>query len=443
MNDKYLLSAVCPTKTFCGFLTIVSLCFFSTTSVRAGESHPPVPVERLPSLLKELNSESLQQRVTAMEEIGYVRPPIAVREKQEVLCQFVTDSAAEMREMALKTIWRSLEGSDSVESCISPSFTDEDERVLRASSIAIGRLFAMTKKDFPHLLKLVKHPNHEVAYRAGEALSRLGTDQGVEIAIQTFVQMLDKRISLEAEEVYVLSKTYAPAIEIDKLGNRKPERVRKALSTDAVRERVIPALVKTASFRKPLVRVVSIKVMKWMDTPSPQLIESLYMRIKDDAAPAVRIQALEATVALLKRVERGDFTAGVLSVDPKDYLSLMLSRTKSSFEDERFQSARVLGLLKNSSAEVVRALEELLKDQSEKVRVYSLSSLGKIGPNASSAVPAIIAFLEQEGLTLRDTAWAIKALQQIATPRSIAYAEKVIARLEKKERMAAGKKQNK
>lgn len=420
-------------------LTALTFLLIAAEPVWAGEQHERVSPERLPSLLKELDSGSLENRVEAMEDIAYILPVDPVREKQEVLCRYVSDPAPEMREMALKTIWRTLEASSSVESCIAPSFDDKDERVVRASIIAIGRLFAESKRDFAHLPGLTNHANPEIAYRAAETLGRLGTDRGTDLAIQTFVKMLDKRVTLESEEVYVLTKKYAPAIEVDKLGNRNPEIVSRALSAPSVRESVVPALVRTIQFRKPLVRVVSAKVMKWMKFASPQIIESLFLRLKDDKAPAVRIQALEATVDLLQQQEKGGFTVAELNVEPETYRKMILSLTRSAYEDERIQAARVLGVLRDSSAEVVQVLVSLLNDQSEKVRVYSLSSISKLGPNASSAVPQIEAFLEKENNTIRDTAWAVKALMKIATPRSVAYAEKVIARIEKEEKARSDK----
>ncbi len=416
------------------------ILFLALATAYAGTPPSPIPAKKLPSLLKMLESASLSERVAAMKDIGYVSPATEVRKHEKLLCGLLSDPAPEIREMTLKTMWRRLEGNDLVEACVRPALKDKDDRVVRAALMVVGKLFAQSKKAFPRVEALLDDENHEVAYRAAQTIGRLGLDSGVEKTIQTWAKMLDKKVSLEVEEVYVLSKDYSPAIEMDRMGNRAPELIRSALSSESVRNEVVPHLLRSITFRKPLVRVVSIKVMKWMEFISPEIMEALFLVVKNDKAPAVRIYALEASADLLKLKKDGVLTAADLNVDPAEYRSLMLSLTKSKFEGERIHSVRALGALREGSSEVVDALANALEDSSEKVRVYALAALGKLGPKASAAVPAIETLLQRKNRSMRDTAWAVKALQQIATPRSIAYAKKVMAQIEQEEEGSAKEK---
>lgn len=49
------------------------------------------------------------------------------------------------------------------------------------------------------------------------------------------------------------------------------------------------------------------------------------------------------------------------------------------------------------SKEVIHALIQSLKDESDIIRIHAAHSLGKIGPEAKDSIPALEKLLEDEG----------------------------------------------
>ena len=90
----------------------------------------------------------------------------------------------------------------------------------------------------------------------------------------------------------------------------------------------------------------------------------------------------------------------------------------------RFRAAHALAVLKTPPDVIVPALVAKFNDESPGVREASVLSLGKIGPPARDAVPALIKVLERADRVLRRrTAWA---LMQIGTPEAVAAVQAAI-----------------
>ena len=82
---------------------------------------------------------------------------------------------------------------------------------------------------------------------------------------------------------------------------------------------------------------------------------------------------------------------------------------KDKDQEVRYSAARALGKIGPKAEKAVPALVRALKDKNEYVRQWAASALGKIGPKAEKAVPALTEALKDRwpGIRAQDAAVAL------------------------------------
>jgi HEAT repeat protein len=159
----------------------------------------------------------------------------------------------------------------------------------------------------------------------------------------------------------------------------------------------VDALVQALHDENPFLRTAAAEALAAVGAPAERAVAELVEAAMQDENAALRLQA---TCALGSIGRRADF------VFPH-----LIHLLRSSKEEQRLATIRALGALGTDQA--VARLEELLTDVNGNVAEEAALALGAIGPDARSAVPALLRMLRAGGYLPAGAAYALGRIGRV------------------------------
>jgi hypothetical protein len=152
----------------------------------------------------------------------------------------------------------------------------------------------------------------------------------------------------------------------------------------------IAAEVAQAGERPNLTAAVSGKRTSFLDnTEGPRRIEPA---AAEDSAATARLQSLLASLDSEDAKERATAMnwLSTMGADAQPALPVLRKRLTLSDSTSRWEAAWLIANISNGMPDDVAALTAALADKNERVRVMVILALGRIGPAAKTALPAIV-----------------------------------------------------
>jgi HEAT repeat protein len=273
---------------------------------------------------------------------------------------------------------------------------EDDEATAAYASIALGRIGAPAAQPVAERLR---ETDLKVRRRALSALYAMGPKAGA--AVPALVQSLSDPDEEFRKSVLATLSAIGPPAEsamptlVSKLGGSPSARELQA-TTRAIgdigqpREKAVAALIGCLSSGDPVTRDIACEVLGNLGDGAA--IPALRQRLEDEA-DWVRLSAADALMRLGQR-------------DVGQPVVLDWLRTKDRLLQD---AARALAEAGDDSDEVVSVLTDLLRDGDPFVRDIAAGGLWRRGMTAHSAIPALLACLEDEDAQTRAAAAAALA----------------------------------
>ena len=298
---------------------------------------------------------------------------------------------------------------------LTTALKDDDSRVRRSAADALGRIGPKASRSIPALVRLFDDIDASVVAAAAEAVALMGSRASRALPdLNELLRHKDARVRVAA------------ATSIGMLGSRASK---SAALLGAQLEDDNSA-----------VRASAAQSLGQMGTKASEQ-SSLLVEALNDVDSQVRVAASDALVnigkdavgPLVSALTKGDpiFLQAVIDTLGKlgpVAVPKLINRLHD--QDElilvRRYSALALARIGTADKRVIPALVDSLDDAEPDVRVSAIEALGKIGPSAVAAVPAIISLSadQREPLFVRED--AIASLAQIA-PQSEAVNEALVS----------------
>lgn len=292
----------------------------------------------------------------------------------------------------------------------------EAPNVRSEAAEALGKIGPDAKSSVPEMAKALKDPNEEVRQRAAHALGLIGPE--AREAIPALYEALkDKKVWSSADWALnqmdsgykvaspdLAGKLKSPddavragaVLTLGQMGpNHMPqvstlvaflkdtsEQVRinaaRALLLIGARPTtsLLPALIEALKDKRPEVRCGVARVLQAGGAESKLAIPFLAQSLKD-GDPSVRI---EAAIALLALSPESDTVP----------LSLLLEGLQNPLPDVHSRAAYAIGKLGPAAKEAIPALVQILKKGLTNERAWAAIAIGNIGPEAKDVSPALL-----------------------------------------------------
>lgn len=270
----------------------------------------------------------------------------------------------------------------------------------------------------PELLRLVDHENPEVRREALLALAEIG--EGSPETISKIAGLLeDPTPGVALGAAYVLGKIGPEAQSAsDKLKQHvdAEDPIMQTVALWALARvnpnekewfrRAVPLLVERLTDNRQNVREAAVQALMDLNPPPGSLIPQL-KKVLDQANAETVSRALDALATLGKPA---------------------VPRLIAAMEHDevRMRAAMILGRIGPEAEEAIPALTEALKDPRSEVRREAVFALGAIGPAAAPAVPQITELLQDPDMNVRYA--AAYALGKIG-PKAIGAKQQLLDRL--------------
>jgi HEAT repeat protein len=270
--------------------------------------------------------------------------------------------------------------------------SDDEWRVRRKAAEALGQAGAAAGEAVPALTRLLDDSSREVRAAAAESLGRMGP------AAEAAVPALIRRLTTD------------PGEQISTEADWAKERLVQVHAADALKRvgaGAVPALIRSLADRpkERVVRTMDGMEPAWRQRPETQAIVSLLIQKLVDRGEKVRVRTDVAQVlGAIGPEARAAVSALIrLLADPADFLP-----GGGEFLQEEVKAAldRVDPSWPRSDAAraIVATLIQRLEDPDRDVSDVAARVLGRLGPAAEAAVPALTRLLTNEDELVRNTA---------------------------------------
>lgn len=358
------------------------------TMAKKKASDPLIGGTRLSNWRDRLADEHAGNRVdavAALEQMG-----ASARRAMPLLIEALKDTDARVRALAATAIWRI--GHNAAEDAVGAmpalieALKDPSNEVRRMAAVALSALGPAAEPAIPALLELLESDDSAVRLSAAQALGAVGSAAAVAVPALG-------RLLLHTEMADATASWIADAL--GKIG---------AAAVNAL----IEALLKGA----PNVRPFAAFALGEIGLPARAAVPALVAALKDKGRALLCFAA---------------GSLGHIGAAPEYSIPALLELFNA--EDEEVRRAAVSSIGQFGSSAMV-AVPELVKMLSEKswFRLFATEALGKIGPKASSALPALDLLLRQstsarERKFREAVEYAIHLIE--ATPLSVALQEEL------------------
>lgn len=262
----------------------------------------------------------------------------------------------------------------------------EDERTIYWAILVLAELGPDAKDGVPALAKALVHEDEEVRHEAAQALRAIGP--GAQDAIPQLIKALDDEFA-QMPAALALGSIGPPA-------KTALERLRKVSSEaddvmeicavwalasiedddEKLKNDTAPTLVQFMVSDDQEVRRAAALALLQLE-PGPEIMAPLIAKVFENASDEARADMIDAVSTL-----------GAAAV-PRMIKAL-------EYPAIRQQAVEILGRLGPDAAEAVPALLEHIEDEDAELRADILTSLGHIGPGAKAAVEAVMKAMEDE-----------------------------------------------
>jgi HEAT repeat protein len=153
--------------------------------------------------------------------------------------------------------------------------------------------------------------------------------------------------------------------------------------------------------------------------------EMIAMKDIDGLIKAIQDPDLEYSITTASQLTRIDFKIG------SDFIPILIAGLKHPAWSVREDVITALGRLGPKAKSAVPALVKVLNDKNEIIRRDAAFALGRIGPKAKAAVPALIEKIDEFGLVREEVIEALKNIGVAALPeliKSLKSKNKIIRR---------------
>jgi HEAT repeat protein len=355
----------------------------------------------VPALVVALGDEKTSAAVVAiLVKIGAEAVP--------ALAEALENDDAKVRRSACLVLREIGEPARPAARALGKALKDNDPEVRRGAAAALARVSAPVAVA-ANLIEALQDPmDGELRSQAARALGKIGP--GASEAIPVLIVMVAKDAQAEARAS--AAGALGLVIEPTELPKGAVPALRKALadSNAGVREKAAWALG-ALQLRAPR----NTKVMP------PQVIADLAQALRQEKDPKARAgmawalgqfgesaaTAIPAVAALLKDGDQATRQAAIeaLALIGEPALPALADGLRSKHEDVRKAALAALAKSSGSGAEeAVPALIEALKSEDPAIRESAILILGKLGPAAKGAVPALGNLLDDPDSNLRNKA---------------------------------------
>lgn len=382
----------------------------------------------VPVLIKALDDDSLAVSLTVAEALERIGPDAI-----EPLTTALNDPNSHVQALAARTLGSYESKAASALSALTVVLATDDSLVVRGyAAKSLGQICMDNCIAIPALAEALQNP---WAFVRGNAVFALGRIKPVDVtALGEALEDGDAFVRRNAAEALAAIGRDAKRVEnalvealkdtdadVAKHARRALERIKFLSDTTVAR------LVDELSNPDPAVQKRAVEMLISFGLKADATIPELSRVLLEEDEPDVRQAAAKA----LGRVG----TSADIAV-----ASLMRAMQDSRPEVRR-EAAMSLGRLKPASEKMVVGLTQRLADDTEKVevRVAAANSLGNLGPPAKSAVPILVATLDQGDRDLLKA--SIQTLGKIGPEASAAVPSlrKALDRAEPDIRYAAAK----
>ncbi len=267
--------------------------------------------------------------------------------------------------------------------------SEKDSEVRGWLAYTLGILGNSSQKVVSSLLALLQDEDSEVRWSAADALGKLGNTS--EVVVSALLKSLNDNSPTRYKAAWALSKL---SYNSKTLVNQLLELLQKGDSSfyagvaDTLgqlsdkSEIVVNALLTRLEDRDSSVRVRAAEALVNLDKSSPIIFNTL-------------VELLEDENFLVRKVATRTLGKFVNGSNTHTVVSALLLRLKDGNSYVRWNAAKALSKLVNSSDAVVTALLALLEDENFFVRGKAASTLGKLGKKSNNILPTIIQWIQQ------------------------------------------------
>ena len=369
----------------------------------------PNSEEAMGALVTTLSDASAAVRAAAAR--GVAALGTAARAAVPHLVPLLQDSDEAVRTAAADAISQAGPLDESATASLVEGLANPDNVVRAQTAEALGAVGAPVEDAAEALAGVLRDSNDVVRAKAAEALGKIG-EAAADVAVPSLVKALRDRDSwvsaLAAEalgEMGEAADAAAPAL-IKALGHVNAQvRANAALALGrlgADAERARAALERAAGDEDGGVRAQAVRALGLLGSNKPRSLE-LILGALSDPDPQVR----EAGVEALSHADR----------PPGEVERLLLPLLDDATDQVKVQATKVLADQVGPVPDVVNGLCRLLTDDdSTWVQVHAALALGRLGPAAASAGPALLQAARTAEASVREQ--AMKALALILPPEA-------------------------
>ena len=350
-----------------------------TAATRAIGSVRPLTPELIENLGAALQDASSTIRKLALEAlINAGEPAESAEDKVLAACQ---DSDSEVRSIAIRGLSAFQYSPEQLSSAVSQSLADS-AALVRANAVAVLRdLPEQLAAHVDDVVELAFDPVNDVRKSSMHALAGLKMDQipdAVRIAVIDGLHDSDIAVRIAATEAS--NELNLDQVEVvDAIANNlQADTQLLQVSLNALAEvggkaqSALPSIVNLLSHPSSTVRSSAIQAIVTIEQDQTLLAQQLQSSLEDS----------EWEVRKLAAVQLGKLGPTAVAAVPKLFTML------SSEDDSDFASS-ALREINSAPPEAVGLLMENLGSEDRRLGFYSVSLLGKIGPQAAEALPKL------------------------------------------------------
>jgi len=297
---------------------------------------------------------------------------------------------AQVRQAALQALEGIGPGAKDAGASVIGLLADKSEWVREAAVRALGSIERDAERKLPFLRRVLGDRAAHVRYAALDMLSRMEAD--AEPAARELANLLtdkDERIRSDAAKA------------LREIGSDDPRVLRKLAEAIGTNPGASKALTGKGELLKPLVPILAERLGYFR---TDARINRLLLELGKDAEPATEA-LLRALVAEIDRPRRGSgdmFSStsdGVLVAIGRPAVPGLLRLVRHKNRLVRYRALSALFAMKQNSvtAEAVSEILRLVEADDEATASVAIQLLGKIGPGASEAMPALLRATKRVG----------------------------------------------
>lgn len=369
-------------------------------------SATPGTVEALVGMLADGSAEV---RAGAAQALGALKKAAAAA--VPALVPLLQDREEAVRTAAAGAIAQAGPLDESATDALVEGLASPDNLVRAQTAEALGTIGAAAQETAPALVEVLKDKNDVVRAKAVEALGKIG-EAAADQAVPSLVRALrdpDSGVSaLAAEALGQMGESAEGAVSglVRSLGHLSATVRANAAQTlgklGPAAARTRGALEKACGDDDTGARAEAVRALGLIGPPTAAS-RKLVLAALDDAAPEVRASALEA----------------VREWDDEDGLAAhaVLSLLEDANDKVKVEATKNLARRGAATTEVLDALSRrLLEDDSDWVQAHAAHALGRFGPAAAPAGPALLRAAQTAEVTVREQ--AVRALALVQCPEA-------------------------